>query len=562
MVFSSGSTLGPADVVVESWLETCPMNGMVPLKVKVRNRQESAGTWVIKSRSSGATSEVSLTVDGRREGERMFYAPIIITPGSMRYRLDLDLSVTGPGIDTTHAGTLSNTGLSYGADNTEFIAVSAQLHALGWSGLEARFKSLSSPVTLVGSKVEMNAAPEDWRGYSGLAQLWLAEGDWTSLSAGAKTAIFDWVAMGGELFVLSSSTTPERLDALGFPKEFGSIPARGHGAGTFTVISWSGTTLPQDIMFQKIREAGRNSMNDLLTAYAGDWALVDSVGPLALRTGLIFGFILIFGLLVGPVNLFLLAPAGRRQRLFWTTPLISLAGSGLLMVLMVVQDGFGGTGARTVLAFMMPEQKHLLITQEQVAKTGVLAGSSFSRKDADLMLPVQIQSDPRRLYSRGSQARFDVSETEDRRTEGWFSSRSVQAHLLRTVRPSRATVELHASAGTAAAPHILSTVESPLKKVFLVDDSQKIWKAEDVGTGEKKVLRPSDIAEFAEWLKTFTQRRGGPVLRNQLEEMRLQLRPGLVYAEAEDVEKFAIATLDSIRWNDQRLILAGPYVKR
>jgi len=101
------------------------------------------------------------------------------------------------------------------------------------------------------------------------------------------------------------------------------------------------------------------------------------VGQVRLQSGLIFGFILIFALVVGPLNLFVFASGKNRPRLFWTTPLISLIGAGLLAALMIVQDGFGGTGARTTLAVLLPQDKKMAVIQEQVSRTGILLGQPF-----------------------------------------------------------------------------------------------------------------------------------------------------------------------------------------
>lgn len=549
----------PVEVSVDSWLESCPSAGFVPLRVNIRNRTAEAHTWTIAATSgSGADAEVTLTVEAGREGERVFYAPVLVHPSAGYYNASLHIRVEGYGLQHSGLGTLHNS-TSYGNDRTAFIAMSSKLHAQGWSSLEDRFKRGGAGMVLQGCKVEMNAAPEDWRGYAGLAQLWMEESEWTSLTAAARAAIMEWVALGGQVYVLVRDAAPDRPDELGFPK--GEGDARPHGAGKITAIKWTADALPENVMMTHIRAAEGGSRGHLLGKYNDRWSLARSVGPLTLRSGLIFGFILIFGLLVGPVNLFWLAPAGRRQRLFWTTPALSLAGSGVLLGLMIVQDGFGGAGTRTILAVMLPEQKRLAISQEQVSKTGVLLSRAFDRKDADLMVPVRLTEGPDSYdYYRRREEAFNLAETEGQRNGEWFSSRAVQAHLLQAVRPSRATVEFHLSAGGASDPSVISTVESPLKRVFIIDENNKIWTAEDVGTGEKKVLRASDVSEYEKWFNEFQGWRAGPVMHEQMAGMRG--RRGHAFAEVEGAEKFAIGTLPSIRWSDERVLLAGPYVER
>ncbi|RBP37688.1 hypothetical protein DES53_11370 [Roseimicrobium gellanilyticum] len=541
------------DIRLESWLDGCPPAGAVPIRIRIRNVEKQTHTWTITSMcNTGGTSSVDITVEGGKEGERMMYAPVLLHPESSYYTT-IDFRVKGPGVADQSAGNLHNSG-GYGSSRTEFIGMSAGLHAKGWSALENKFSGSHSGTALQGSKVEIPAAPEDWRGYTGLAQLWMDDGDWTSMSATAKAAMLEWVAMGGDVHLLCGDTSVARLEQLGLPPVVDS--RRRVGAGEIHVQSWSGSSLPLDSMVTDIKAGKDASRRELMSGYSKKWGLAEIVGPLTIKSGLIFSFIAIFGLLVGPVNLFWLAGAGQRQRLFWTTPLLSLAASGLLLVLMVLQDGIGGSGARTIFALMLPEQKRLAVTQEQVAKTGVLLGRGFDRADADLMAPISINSTGRQ--SSNWQSRFNVEESESHRNGAWFASRSLQSHLLQTIRPSRASIEIFSAEGSA--PSVLSTVEAPLKRMFIVDDAGKVWAAEDVGTGEKTTMRASDIAELEQWMHDHAGKASGPMVKSLLQQV--EKRPGFAYAEAADASKFAIGTLPSVRWNHERLLLAGPYVKR
>jgi hypothetical protein len=540
------------DIRLESWLDACPPAGFAPVRIRIRNVDKQTHTWTITSQSSGGgKSSVEMTVEGGKEGERMMYAPILSHPDNSYY-MNVDFSVQGPAVAGPEAGNLHNSS-GYGSSRTEYIAMSAALHAKGWSALEGKFSSTSSGTSLQGSKVDIPAAPEDWRGYAGLTQLWMDESEWMAMSVASRTAMLEWVALGGDVHVLCADASEARQTELNLPPQ-----VKGHrrlGAGEVSTHFWDGKELPLNLMVTELRAAKDTSRRELMSSYGRKWELAETVGPLTIKSGLIFGFIAIFGLLVGPVNLFWLAGAGRRQRLFWTTPLLSLAASGLLLVLMVLQDGIGGSGARTIFAMMLPDQKRLAVTQEQVAKTGVLLGRGFERADADLMAPLDMNSSRQGF---NWQTRFDVEETETHRMGGWFSSRSLHGHVLQTVRPSRAGIEIFPAAD-GAAPSVLSTVEAPLKRLFIVDDNGKVWAAEDVGTGEKKVMRAGDAPELEQWLHEHAGKSAGPMIKTLLKQV--DQRPGFAYAEAADASKFAIATLPSIRWNHERLLLAGPYVK-
>lgn len=73
-------------------------------------------------------------------------------------------------------------------------------------------------------------------------------------------------------------------------------------------------------------------------------------------------------MLVGPLSLFLWAPAGKRQRLFLLIPAISVGFSLLLLLLILAGDGTGGTGSREVLIQINPQDHSALISQTRFAR--------------------------------------------------------------------------------------------------------------------------------------------------------------------------------------------------
>ncbi|NIP92090.1 MAG: hypothetical protein GWO24_00865, partial [Akkermansiaceae bacterium] len=79
-----------------------------------------------------------------------------------------------------------------------------------------------------------------------------------------------------------------------------------------------------------------------------------------------------------------------RHRLFITTPLISLGASLLLVVLILFQDGFGGSGQRVTLMEIGPENTAYL-SQEQIARTGVLLKTGFTTTEHGYFSPVMIK---------------------------------------------------------------------------------------------------------------------------------------------------------------------------
>lgn len=553
------------DIRVESWLETLPSCGFVPLTIHVTNDSAQAHTWSLVSSDGGGvgggqTLRADLTVEPGRTGERTVYAPVKAQTNRGYHYGSLTFNVEGYGVLSGPTGSVNHSS-SYSSNRTAFIGMSKKVAAKHWSGLRSKLDtsgsaSASSRSDLNGSEVDTANAPDDWRGYAGLAQLWMDESEWMSLRPAAKAAMLDWVAMGGRVYVMVREDSEARAKELGLPPLVRD--SRMHGIGEVLLAPWDGSIMSLDIMAREVRRGDTMGFRDRLDGYDKPWGLRTITGDLTLKSGLVFGFIAIFGILVGPVNLFWLAPAGRRQRMFWTTPLLSLGGSLLLMGIIVLQDGIGGSGARLTLAIMQPGQKSLAMMQEQVSRTGVLLGRGFPISEPGWMQPLDLESSG--SFNPLRERRYTYSESDLARGGDWFSSRSVQAHLMVTVRPSRAAIEVFAPAAAGQAPSVLSNVESSLKMLFVLDENDRVWIAEDVGTGEKKITKPSSRAQFDAWMREGPVKEAGPVVNTAMSALGSQ--KGCVIAEVTDASKFAVPTLSSVRWTHDQAIIAGPYLKR
>ncbi len=541
---------------IESWLDACPQDGMMPLVIKITNGSTSSHEWTLSTRDTygtGSNSTFNLKVGPGRTATATMYAPVSTT-GS--YRM-LNITMQGHGIGgwSNNYSAPSHSGGSTGKD-MGFIAMSNGLGTKGMSVMRERFENASGgPKSFEASQADMTKSPDDWRGYSGLAQLWMTDSEWLSLGVSARAAMMDWMALGGRLVLFCTNASASRLAELKLP-EPDATGERRHGIGGFKIQAWDGKTFPLN---EAVRLAEEIPKEDSSATHAGynKWSLRDVVGVPHLRSGLIFAFILVFGVLVGPVNLFWMAGPRRRSRLFWTTPLLSLAASALLIALIFLQDGLGGNGARRVLALMLPEQKKTAIIQEQASRTGVLLGRTFAKAEPSWMQFISLEDSS--AYNPRSNYQRQLNEDEQQRSGDWFASRAVQGHALTTVRPTRGVIEVFSSVNANDAPQLVSSIAAPLQRVFVVDDKNKIWQADNVGTGEKKTLRSCDRKEFNDWLQQRVMQDAGPIMKQTLEQVRG--RSGFVFAESGDASKFAISTLDSIRWNDDRVIFVGPYLK-
>jgi hypothetical protein len=384
---------------------------------------------------------------------------------------------------------------------------------------------------------EFTSVPADWRVWSSFNSALLTTDDYDALDGARRAALRTWIAGGGILFLtpdVPGAARTERIGAgrietLGEPLVdvepadiFGRLQLGRFSPGMpdrDRVSFASGTPIEQVIKFQPL---------DAL------WLSI---------------FLVVFATVIGPVNLFWFARGAKRYRLFFTTPLISLAGAAAVAAAIVLEDGLGGAGIRRTLVWLVPGENQAAIFQEQGARTGFLTRRNFPLDDRVLCAALPVD---------GNVHTFDrvmrVFNREAGRAGGdWFGNRSRQAQLLRGVAPTRARIEF---TGTAAngAPIIQSTLTTELRDLRLRDTEGRTWGAASVPMGRPVTLRAGVTDPLA---PAETNLNGTPNLNALMKEAATLTEP-LQWVAAGSATEFApIPTLRSIRWTDDPIVYAG-----
>lgn len=532
--------------------------GLMPVAVTITNRSPRGHVWTVQpdasfGRSRTAVPSARLAVPAGGTGK----ATLSFDPNDARNFAGVWFQVMGHGVAGGAQRFQVQGGRSFGSAGATPPALPS---GISRRALDAKGSALSQ-FQITGQSLDMDRAPDDWRGWSTFGSILLTEDDLLAMPAGSRKAMLEWVALGGRAGVLVEERSAERLDALGFPAA--DVDGRRRvGAGEVIPLEWDGTTMREEAVVGFLAGRSLTDKADRLLSYTdgsgalvnvvrpivGQWIggfrkLYDVFGPRTLPVLPILAFLAIFGLLAGPFNVMVLAGSGRRSRMFWTTPVISLAATAFLLGLMFLRDGVGGAGARRVLALLMPEQNGIAVIQEQFSRTGVLLDGSFPIREPSWMRP---------LGEVAVDNGFNEIDGTIRRGD-WFRSRSDQAFLIEAVRPSRATIEFVAAAGTP--PAVISSIEVPLDRVWVIDEAGRYWTATDVGTGERKELEPGDATAYANWFDSIAAD-AGPVRLAALEAVRN--RRGHAYAESTAAANLAVQTLGSIRWQDDKAAFMGP----
>jgi hypothetical protein len=534
--------------------------GLMPVTATITNDSPRSHSWTIqpdlsfgRTRTAAPSARIAVAAGGTGK------ATLYVDPNDARNGAGVWLEVTGPGVAGGKQRFQVNGFRAYGPAGATPPALPC---GISRRALDAKRDALAK-FQITGQSLDMDGAPDDWRGWSTFGSILLTESDLLAMPAGSRKALLEWAALGGRAGVLVEGPSAERLDTLGFPAA-NSDGRRTVGAGELIALEWNGKTMPEEAIARFLDGRSLTDKADRLLAYTdgsgvaahllpvvGQWTggfrkLYDVFGPRTLPVLPILAFLATFGILAGPLNVMLFAGPGRRSWMFWTTPAISLGATAFLLGLMFLRDGVGGAGSRRVLALLMPGQNGMAIVQEQFSRTGVLLDSSFPIREPSWMRPVgEVEVD----------SGFNEVDGTIRRGD-WFRSRSDQAYVIEAVRPSRAKLEFVAAA--AGPPAVISSIDVPLDRVWLIDEKGNFWTATDVGTGQRKPLEPGDANGYARWFDAIAAD-AGPVRLAALEAVRN--RRGHAYAETAAAAKVAVETLGSIRWQDDKAAFMGPFTR-
>jgi hypothetical protein len=475
-----------ARITLESASGTWSGRGFLPVTVKIENRMERAGEWHIRFETVEAYS------DGRRTGSsgrfrlpaRSASEAVVFVPGSAKsdrgaYSFTR-IVASGPGAP----GGGSN--LSTGGGTGPIIAVTPALEL----AVRAVMTRADGAGSTRGAGIALNICaparwPADWRVWSPFDFVALGAEEFDALDGARRAALREWVALGGTLWLMREGPLLVR-DA----RPYGSLGMGAITPGGAEEFIATCRAMKDEWERRETRHGRRGRVeapdeeND--SWLRGPWSrlvtLVDNDDFEAWEVGrgtlLLVLFLIAFGIVVGPVNIYFLAPERRRHRLFLTVPAISVLASVLLGAVIVLADGFGGAGARRALVVLMPGENKAAVFQQQVSRTGVLFGKSFAIED-DTALSREFRHREAGAVRMGREA--------GRADGAWFESRKRQVHSLWRITPTRARVEL-AAGKHGAPPVVLSSMTTALKDFTYIDGANELWGVAELAPGRRTPL--------------------------------------------------------------------------
>jgi hypothetical protein len=486
-------------IVVKSLFGILPQHGYTPIRATIHNGTTSARTWTFAFKGDSQTpygmgdngmtmaSTFSVTVEPGANGTFDFSVPMPTALEGSVYGGGVELSCT---VSATGLATVSGS-LSEGVGEGSQVLISEKLHTPNGSALDNHASSVSSHgsgmSTTFGGAFVATELPHDWRAFLGFDLMLITEDEWLSIQPGARNAILTWNRLGGHITIYSTRSGSD-LASLHIGDDGRGLRDLARSKGKVSIKSIGADLDLDEAAVVADAAALPAAVKAIREDYNSTWNLQDLFGAQGFNYGIFVIVLLVFGILVGPVNLFVFAKSGKRHRMFFTTPLISLGASLLLVVLIILQDGFGGHGMRFVHMEVRPDAGENLayIQQEQIVRTGVLLSSKHTLPETGFVTGVPLRSSPwARLTtdynSRGGRYNLEQDGAGLKASGDWYQSRSEHGHLLTALRPTRGRIELEAG---SQPPRLISSFDFPINVLVFRDADGGCWRAENLNQGQ------------------------------------------------------------------------------
>ncbi len=544
---------------VQSVFGKAARQGALPYRITIRNNSGADRVWVVtlkegnSSRKLSTESRFQFAVKNGteiREDIIFHFAPAFL---AYDYR-NLEVTITANGLERFSRNNGEQTNRSFPK-----LALSKTLAQRNLTKLNDLVKKNDSQNHFFGHSFEPDYLPTNWIGYSALDGLLIDVDSLSEISTAQLQALRSWVRFGGNLEIFYKDDS----ELTGIPKALLEKPdlrkSTAVSLGRISVRQWNGSELDSRLISKRgpLLKSYKARDQSLENDFSNNWQLQKRFGVKTFDPVFVFILLLIFAILVAPVNLFVFAKKGRRHRLFITTPIISLAACVILIAAIFLMDGVGGTGLRAIFADLQPgrNEMRLYTTQEQISRTGVMIKQGFETEIPYDINPVDLPSSTYNPFSRsGSQSTlYEIANTTYQ--GGFFRSRSEQGFSIRAASSTRSRIE---NAGfNDGIPVLTSALDTGLSELLYRDENGRTWTLPEnttVASGSKIPLQEITADEFEEWLFAAKDNFNATLkttIRN------LGKEPNRFFAKVIEPEAFALPTHPGIDWENTQMLLTG-----
>ncbi|MEM7143697.1 MAG: hypothetical protein AAF591_01090 [Verrucomicrobiota bacterium] len=546
-------------VVLKSVFETVPASGFAPILVEIVNSTDRDRQWRIHSSSQDPFGnlilESSFRLPCKASSSAVHSILVPIAASDEGYGQSIRFTISEPSLGRQSASFQTSSNNQWPS-----IAISENLS-------DAHLKAFTDEVDRVlrarggtphfGHTFTPSELFSDWRALSGFDALMITVAEWENLPPPPKKAILEWNRLGGNILLYPTSSPndsqPVRLD-----DNTKLVPGQQLYRSLGKVQLHKNEALDVEEIIGAFRKYVPKT-HHFDTDYRAGWGVLYDFGTRSFNSWIVFLVLVAFGIAVGPVNFWILAKPGQRHRLFVTTPLLSIGASILLGLIILISDGIGGKGLRFVAINLEPTsgERRAYITQEQLARTGLLIRTGFEVEDNTMLTPLRLEA-TRWSHFDTNRSRSNELEIHGRQMAGeWFRSRSESAHLVQAARPTRARIELLSKGSdNDKPPKLFSSLGFDADELYYVDDDGEFWRsASPVKTGRPVILEACTRSDADKWWSEESSHAS----RNLADRLQLILDRGknTFLVSTKDSRANPIDAGDFVRWSNSRILVFG-----
>jgi hypothetical protein len=525
------ASYGEVEVIVESEPKGSASHGYAEVWVRVTNRSERAphtvrltfpkssfwaGTDYLRAVTRTVTVEpgkvarvtiayperivisgsgLGVAIDGREQDEAIAMGSSSRSFYGSRSSV---MTFGGPGSGSVRALVLYS--LSAGGGFTDWATESLtriRFGAVGEPPPELRGRSLLAALDAEYVRADQPPAAwsPNWLGYSRYDGVVVTADDLRSMPAEVRAALGQYVECGGSLLVLGADAP---LPGRWKPQPVGQLPLSVHAAGfgqCLVIDRRDMANWPHAIMWVIGDSWARTLEGGHRDHTPGEahrlFPVIDDVGvPVKGLLALMF----VFAIVIGPLNLFVLARRKRKLWQFWTVPLISLVTCLGVFAYMALTEGWQGR-ARTEGFTILDENTRRATT---IGWTGyytpLLSGGGLHFSTGTEV--AYLNGDERGPYygyvprRRGGTSALTIDWTGDQHlASGWLTPR-VPAHFaVRKGETRRERVTI--ARGADGRPEATNALGADLTELWYADEKGTLYRALNIPAGGRATLEPA-----------------------------------------------------------------------
>jgi len=372
-----------------------------------------------------------------------------------------------------------------------------------------------------------NSLSANWLGYSGYDGICIASAELKSAGPEVEAALRQYVECGGSLVIAGPWESPKAWERTrqvdkGLTRFYPGFGECFHVPNP-RVNEWSNEQVHAICgSWQRTAEPWL----DLLPPTESN-NLFPVVEHLTVPVRSMFLLMLVFSLVIGPVNLYVLARRKRRIWLLWTVPVISLLTCLGVLGYMFLSEGWEGH-VRTEGFTLLDETTHQATTLGWMAFYTPVVPSDGLHFSPQTELSPQLRHDTFRMHNRGRTIDWT---NEQHLASGWLTARVPSHFVVRKIEPRRERVVVRKSKdGTWT---MMNGLKADIRRIAFMSASGKIYAAQSVPAGQEALLKATGEAVAPAKVEALRDVYRGdwlPAIQKAHDRPEALLRPGCYVA--------------------------------